>query len=554
MRVNLIYNSTTQTGLAQDVHLVRGMWNMVDSTAEFSKVHHTQPQCAEADVNIFFEVVNPSLFIYAGINIWIPNPEWTYETWKVYIPQFDQIWCKTDQCYGLFRQYSIKCILTGWSSLGRGVGANKNFDKAIVLAGKNMFRHPQIVVDVYKHVESVDPLPELHIVCDASRMNVVVPENLSSKIFLHSEMEEKDYNELLNECGLAICISAAEGFGHAVAEAASTGCALLLGDIEPFQEMEYDAVWVPVHTTREFGRMVPLSMFRGPDVMKALDTFIQMSTEKKITMGETNQEAYIKNHNRWVDTMKYVIGQVPTTVYSLDATATPEEDLPTVTIVTPTRDRLKFMEICAGSVEVQCYPADKLEWIVLDDGKDTCEDLIKHIPFARHVLCTPGISVAEKRNMGARLAKHSVIVSFDDDDIYPPNSILYRVSMLMRGEKGCVFCSVLPTYDICNYISFMNNPPIQLAQAERVSEATLAFTKAFWEQKGFDDACRMAEGDSFIRGREHMCREISPQEVIVSLVHRKTTSSRKAPEGMQPNGCHFGFTDELFKMLSEIGA
>jgi hypothetical protein len=49
-----------------------------------------------------------------------------------------------------------------------------------------------------------------------------------------------------------------------------------------------------------------------------------------------------------------------------------------------------------------------------------------------------------------------------------------------------------------------------------------------------------------------MCREITPQEVIVSLVHSKNTSDRKTPEG-EPNGCHYGFNEKLYAVVSEIG-
>jgi hypothetical protein len=98
----------------------------------------------------------------------------------------------------------------------------------------------------------------------------------------------------------------------------------------------------------------------------------------------------------------------------------------------------------------------------------------------------------------------------------------------------------------------MNIPPITLPMSERVSEATLIFTKKFWEERKFGEV-QIAEGDAFIRGREHMCRELSPQEVIVSLVHPKNTSARKVPEFKEPNGCHFGFNEKLFAMVSEIG-
>jgi hypothetical protein len=50
-----------------------------------------------------------------------------------------------------------------------------------------------------------------------------------------------------------------------------------------------------------------------------------------------------------------------------------------------------------------------------------------------------------------------------------------------------------------------------------------------------------------------MCRELSPQEVIVSLVHPLNTSSRKIPDIKEPNGCHYGFNEKLFAMVSEIG-
>jgi hypothetical protein len=141
----------------------------------------------------------------------------------------------------------------------------------------------------------------------------------------------------------------------------------------------------------------------------------------------------------------------------------------------------------------------------------------------------------------------------DDDDVYPNNSILERVAMLLKTpEKQCVFCSVIPCYDISRYCSFMNAPPITLPMSQRVSEATLMFTRRFWEETNFSDI-QIAEGDAFIRGREHMCRELSPQEVIVSLVHTRNTSSRKMPDFKDPNGCHFGFNEKLFAMVSEIG-
>jgi hypothetical protein len=141
----------------------------------------------------------------------------------------------------------------------------------------------------------------------------------------------------------------------------------------------------------------------------------------------------------------------------------------------------------------------------------------------------------------------------DDDDVYPNNSVLQRVAMMLKAPaKDCGFCTAIPCYDIVKFSSYMNVPPYQLPMAQRVSEATLVFTKKFWEQRKFPDI-QIAEGETFISGREQMCREISPQEVIVSLVHPKNTSSRRVPNLVEPNGCHYGFNENLFTLVTQIG-
>jgi hypothetical protein len=164
------------------------------------------------------------------------------------------------------------------------------------------------------------------------------------------------------------------------------------------------------------------------------------------------------------------------------------------------------------------------------------------------------MTIGQKRNFAISKAMYDVFVIMDDDDVYPENSVLHRVAMMMKEPaKECGFCTTIPCYDIVKYNSFMNVPPITLHMSERISEATMIFTRKFWEENKFAEDVNIAEGDAFIRGREHMCRELSPQEVIVSLVHPKNSSSRKAPDTKEPNGCHYGFNEKLFALVSEVG-
>jgi glycosyltransferase involved in cell wall biosynthesis len=236
--------------------------------------------------------------------------------------------------------------------------------------------------------------------------------------------------------------------------------------------------------------------------------------------------------------------------YSLEEKLPKEADLPPVSIITLTRNRRPFIPLAKYSFLAQTYPEHLLEWVIVDDGEDPIKDLVTDLPNVTYIL-TEQMTIGAKRNLGISRAKHDILVMMDDDDVYPNNSVLSRVAhMLAEPRRECLFSTVLPCYEIHEKKSFMNVPPITLPMSQRVSEATLCFTRAFWEKQKFPDQ-QVAEGDAFLHGREDMCREFSPQDVIVSLCHKKTTSSRKPP-AMEANGSHYGFSDELFTLISEI--
>jgi len=141
-------------------------------------------------------------------------------------------------------------------------------------------------------------------------------------------------------------------------------------------------------------------------------------------------------------------------------------------------------------------------------------------------------------------------VVMDDDDHYPPDSVGRRLPWLglASSSKGAAFCATLPMYDATRYISAMNVPPLTLGPAERVSEASLAFTRAFWLSRPFPEVS-MAEGEGFLTGREHEAVEIPPYGVIVSFIHGANASGRRVPVEQEPNGCHYGFPDSYFRYI-----
>jgi len=565
MRINLISNHRSDTGLSHDVNIIRGVLTAVfDNKVQINLVQHIQPQCAEADFNIFFEVINPSLFAYAGRNIWIPNHEWTYQTWIPYMHMVNEIWVKTHEAEQIFKAVTSTHVrYIGWTSISKEFSSKKNYYKAIVPLGKNIYREIEVIFDAYIHLKQTAPvdfthLPVLNVV---SHREISIPDLIADKVVLHSKLSVEEYDTLLKESGICICLSKAEGFGHAVNEAMSSGCNMILSSIAPFLEdvageanlgVTFVRPRETIANTSCFGVLVNSDKI---SMCSALQEFLDKSMKEKKSESEFMREVYAGNHRRFIAKMKELLPQIfyVETPYSLTKSMPKEDALPNVSIVCVTRDRRIFMPILKYSYMIQSYPEEKMELIIVDDGDDSIEDTLFGVPNVVYVRLTEKKTIGEKRNIGVSKAMYDVITFMDDDDVYPNNSVLQRTAMLLAyPKKECAFCSVIPCYDICNYSSFMNAPPFCLSMSERVSEASLIFTRKFWEECKFGDT-QIAEGDAFIRGREHMCRELSPQDVIVSLVHTRNSSSRKIPDFKEPNGCHFGFNEKLFILVSEIG-
>ena len=161
------------------------------------------------------------------------------------------------------------------------------------------------------------------------------------------------------------------------------------------------------------------------------------------------------------------------------------------------------------------------------------------------------MNFGEKRNLAVGLAKNPYIIFMDDDDYYPLESFSKRINAMLSFNKPCCVCTTIGCYHISKYSSIMNVPPYQLPFGEKVSEASMAFTKEFWEQQKFNDNSKGGEAKEFLKNRMKDCVELSPDGIIVSLLHNKNTSYKQLMME-KPNGCHFGFSDKLFTFISGL--
>jgi len=240
-----------------------------------------------------------------------------------------------------------------------------------------------------------------------------------------------------------------------------------------------------------------------------------------------------------------------------------QQDCPPISIITPTYNRKKLIDIAFHNLLMTDYPKDKIEWVVIEDNEKTphmaAEKIISfqiQVPDVKikYMPIEGRMSIGEKRNHAIENASNDIILFMDDDDHYPETSFRRRVAWLTKGTKrgeqnaNIACCTTLALYDLKRGISAVNVPPYEIPFAQRISEATLTFRKSAWLERKFADVS-MAEGEDWISGRENQVIEIPPQQIIVAFSHGNNQSSRRIPPSDQKPACFWGFPKEYLVFI-----
>ena len=208
----------------------------------------------------------------------------------------------------------------------------------------------------------------------------------------------------------------------------------------------------------------------------------------------------------------------------------PEDELPHVSIITPTRNRRFIFELTLHQFNNFLYPPEKLEWVILDNGSDKIKDLLPTDTRIKY-MTLPGdkrYSIADLRNHCIKKCSHDIIVYMDDDDYYPVESVYARVKALLKYKKigvGCVGCTAIGAYHIIEEVSnFVSNGE------QYLSEATICHTRKFWEERNFNRCDNGAEYKNFIKNRQSKIRHIPFQFVGMALNHHANSTKRGVRE------------------------
>jgi len=198
-----------------------------------------------------------------------------------------------------------------------------------------------------------------------------------------------------------------------------------------------------------------------------------------------------------------------------------------VSVLTPTYNRRKFIPYAIKCYEAQTYPKDRMEWIILDDGTDSVEDLFKNlkIPNLRYIRLDKKHLIGAKRNMLHKEAKGDIFVSMDDDDYYHPDRVRHVVIKFAQN----------PTIQLAGssllYIYYSDNKKIYKLGPygpNHCTNGTMAVRKQYANTHLYDETVTHAEEKSFLESYKNPMIQLDPMKVMLVISHSQNTFDKKA--------------------------
>ena len=556
MKINIIHHDRSHN-MMTDAENLSYIFKRLKEKPTVSHVHINGTDIKEATVNIFLENMNMLHVGKAKYNIFIPNQQYFHKNWLEMCESFDMIICKTQYCYDIFKEYisEDKLVHIGWRSPDNfALSMEKDRSEWLLLYNEPFVNDLQKVLDVW----TVDH-PNLNVVFSGGVNKNVKRVNLPNIEYIEN-IKPDDFSKLFSKCLVHLCLDETDCFNHNVNQCQLTRSVPIVTSKGPVSEVVCDDACFKVSSTRKRYRegMGSLYKYTKDDLKEVIDKVIGTSDTTLEIMGNNGRLHSEKRQHIFVDRMTKFLTSVfeKTKKIKFNRKETSDEEVPHLSIVTPVKNLKDIFKICVLNYTTTKYPKDKLEWIIVDDS-DEGQDVESLLPSKenrdrfniKYIRLDEPTSEGNKLNIGVENSSHDFVMIMNQDDFIYERGSLNIVKELIKSEKKCVGVSHLGCFDINKYISIVNTSSPVLTYSNKLYTGGLCFKKELWEENKFGEEENALE--VFLKGNLTNFREISYIDNIVGLIHTRNSHLR-ANDIKEPNGCHFKFSEKLFKYVCSL--
>ncbi len=209
----------------------------------------------------------------------------------------DHVLAKTRHAESIFSALGLATTLIGFTSEDCRVPGNaKNWSRCLHVAGRSTMKGTEDLIAAWAgHPD----WPELVIVQDPSMPRPEVPGNIT---LLRTYMAKDELHRLQNGCGIHLCPSRSEGWGHYISEAMSCGAVVITTDAPPMNEVIDDSIGVLVSVDRRESRHLGQCYFvNGQALERRIEQVLAMPADAKADMGKAARRRFEENDRRFRD-------------------------------------------------------------------------------------------------------------------------------------------------------------------------------------------------------------------------------------------------------------
>lgn len=296
-------------GLTRDVELLTAVLVKAGASVDFATVRDRSlvdwmMRRPAAQNIVHIERVFPRWLSASAKNWLIPNQERFPRRHIWLLRKIYRVLAKTRHAEQIFAQIGVPTSHIGFTSEDRqDVAVEKNWNSFLHLAGGSTLKGTEDILALWReHPE----WPQLMLVQKAANAPRSVPRNVT---LYSGHIDDRELKRLQNACGIHLCPSRAEGWGHHIVEAMSTGAVVVTTDGPPMNEHVDATCGVLVEVERSERRHLGESFFVDRKALEAaIIGLLAMDDATKRTIGKQARHRYEKIGESFSQNISHQLG------------------------------------------------------------------------------------------------------------------------------------------------------------------------------------------------------------------------------------------------------
>lgn len=249
------------------------------------------------DLNVFVEEISEQWLPMARVNCLTPHQEWLSDASRALLPRMDVVLAKTRFAEKIFTDLGRRTVYTGFTTLDRyKPDVTKDFNRCIHVAGSSRQKGTMAVNRVWRDNPS---FPALDIYWYEHAAQPIAAPNIRIE---RGFLPERTIHEAQNMCGIHLCTSEAEGYGHYLSEAMSCGAVVVSTDAPPMNELVRPDRGVLVGYSHSTPQAAGTNFFVDEaKLARAMQEVFALSLPERKRLGDAARTWFVENDRAFRD-------------------------------------------------------------------------------------------------------------------------------------------------------------------------------------------------------------------------------------------------------------